>query len=314
MGSQNSTRRCSSRKRKVEGEAEQADDDDGEVDEPGVERVAGHRDDLSEPVTDAGRLGDQHHHPRAEQIETKHDEQARQDRRQNHAGIDLPLARAHRARDVDVVAIDRIDLRDGGERHREEQRDEHHEDRRPVADAEQEDRHRQPRDGRDGSEQRHRRQDQLAEQAVIADQNAHAEAGDRGNGEAGQHPHRRRRHRDEHGLERRRSGIGIDADLPAFGGVEVLRLPGEIAEENVRRRQQPMIGDVDIPEEFPQAGEQPDRQQAPAELRPVLPDEGDRLAEQGRGEPRSVGDLPLAADLDAGRRHAAHADLYLSLA
>ena len=72
-----------------------------------------------------------------------------------------------------------------------------------------------------------------------------------------------------HGFEGRRPGIGIDADLPAFGGVEVLRLSGEIAKENMRRRQQPVIGDVDVPEEFPKASEQSDRQQAPAELRPL---------------------------------------------
>src|SRR3954451_21699214 len=70
---------------KVEGEAEQTDEDHGQVDETRVERVARHRDDLPEPVTDADCLGDQHHHPGGEQIETKHHEQAWYYRRENHA-------------------------------------------------------------------------------------------------------------------------------------------------------------------------------------------------------------------------------------
>jgi len=82
-----------------------------------------------------------------------------------------------------------------------------------------------------------------------------------------------------------------------------VRLSGEIAKKNVGRRQQPMIGDVDVPEKFPKAGEEPDRQQAPAELRSLPLDKGDRLPEQGRAESRSVGGLTLAANLYAGRRH-----------
>src|SRR5258708_6043 len=58
----------------IEGEAEQADDHDGEEDQPGIEGVARHRDDLPEPVADAGRLGNEHHHPCAEEIEAKHHE------------------------------------------------------------------------------------------------------------------------------------------------------------------------------------------------------------------------------------------------
>src|SRR5258707_10731494 len=60
-------------KSKVECEAEQADDDYGEIDQSRVERVAGHRNNLPEAITDAGGLGDQHDHPCGEQIETKHD-------------------------------------------------------------------------------------------------------------------------------------------------------------------------------------------------------------------------------------------------
>src|ERR1700679_3213102 len=57
---------------KVECEAEEADDEDGKTHDPGMERVAGHRNNLTEAVTDSSRLGDQHHHPRAEQVETEH--------------------------------------------------------------------------------------------------------------------------------------------------------------------------------------------------------------------------------------------------
>ena len=45
--------------------------------------------------------------------------------------------------------------------------------------------------GETGSEQSHGRKHQLPEQTAIADQNPHAEAGDRRDREAGEHPHRR---------------------------------------------------------------------------------------------------------------------------
>jgi hypothetical protein len=75
-----------------------------------------------------------------------------------------------------------------------------------------------------------------------------------------------------------------------------------------------MIGDADVPEEFPKPGEESDRQKAPAELWPLLLDEVDRLPEQGRAESLSVGKLIVATDLYAGRCHLVQADLYLSLA
>ena len=80
-------------------------------------------------------------------------------------------------------------------------------------------------------------------------------------------------------------GIGIDADLPAFGDVEILNLSGEITQKNVGRRQQPMIGDVDVPEGFPKAGEESDRKQAPAELRSLPLDKSDSLPEQEEPNP-----------------------------
>src|ERR1700733_3814993 len=95
----------------------------------------------------------------------------------------------------------------------------------------------------------------------------------------------------------------MDAYLPSFGGVEVLCLSGEIAKKNVGRRQQPMIGDIDVPEEFPEAGEEADRKQAPAELRSLPLDKSDGLPEQRRAESRRGGDFMLAANLYAGRRH-----------
>ena len=58
-----------------------------------------------EPVADAGRLRDQHHHPGAEQVEPQHHQQAGQDRRDDHARIDLPFRRAHGARHVDRLRL-----------------------------------------------------------------------------------------------------------------------------------------------------------------------------------------------------------------
>ena len=75
-----------------------------------------------------------------------------------------------------------------------------------------------------------------------------------------------------------------------------------------------MIGHVDVPEEFPKAGEQSDRKQAPAELRPLLLDESDCPPEQSRAKSTRIGDLAFVADLYAGCRHGIQADLYLSLA
>ena len=95
---------------------------------------------------------------------------------------------------------------------------------------------------------------------------------------------------------------------------QVRILSGEIAKKNVGRRQQPMIGDVDVPEEFPKAREESDRKQAPAELRPLLLDKSDRPPEQSRAESARIGDFAFVADLYARRRHGVQADLYLSLA
>lgn len=75
-----------------------------------------------------------------------------------------------------------------------------------------------------------------------------------------------------------------------------------------------MVGDIDVPEEFPKAGEESDRKQAPAELRPVLLDKNNRTPEGSRAESARIGDFAFVADLYAGRRHGVQADLYLSLA
>src|SRR5438270_10228833 len=48
----------------------------------------------------------------------------------DHPGIDLPLGRAHRARHIDEVAVDAVNLRDRRQDHVEQQGDHDHEDRR----------------------------------------------------------------------------------------------------------------------------------------------------------------------------------------
>ena len=139
-----------------------------------------------------------------------------------------------------------------------------------------------------------------------------------GDQQAGQHARGRRQIGDQH---RHRRAIGprveADADLPALRRVEELRLLGEVAEEDVRRRQQLGVGQAERPAAAPRS-----RRTVPTDssVQPSACSAGrDRVAaatkRRGGGErsPPAASACPVRRG-DAMRSPVAHADLYLSLA
>ena len=109
-------------------------------------------------------------------------------------------------------------------------------------------------------------------------------------------------------------GVGpLFIAVPMVQRVAVLKnlaCSGEVAEEDVRRRQQLGIGPAERPAQLPQAGEQRDGQAGP-------PDLGQRVETRHRGEQAgyrrragcSGGGAHIAVASDDGHQ----ADLYLSL-
>src|ERR1700676_637131 len=137
----------------------------------------------------------------------------------------------------------------------------------------------------------------------------------RGNQQSREHPRRRRQHGDHERHAGGWTGVEADADLPALRRIEELGLLGEVAEKDVRRRQQFRVRHPAQPEQFPDPGEQADRHQRPADARGGA---DDRLRQhQSAWRPRRIGAGHASYSVrwvsDVGHR-SAHPDLYLRLA
>eukprot|EP01136_Pigoraptor_vietnamica_P009422 Opistho-1_new@45903 len=243
----------------VEREAEQADQRHGEEHQARVEGVARHHHDLPQPRAHAHGFGDQHHHPCGKEVEPQRHEQAGQDGRQDHVAEQLVLVRAHDVGHVQVGRRHRVDLGQRRQHDDEEHRDEDQKDRRHVADAEDEDRHRQPGHRRDRCEQRERGQRELAEDREVADRQTHRHRAHEAQRQAQHHAHRGPGHHGQH----REEAAAVFFQAARAGRVEELELLRQVGQEHVRRRQHQRVGETLPPAELPDGDEGAHRGQPP---------------------------------------------------
>ena len=125
-----------------------------------------------EAVAPGDHLGRDHHQPREPGGHAQRRDDLRRDRRQRHLAQQRGALDAEVARDAEVDARDVRDGRAGREHDREERRHEDQEDRRRVADAEPEDRERDPGERRQAAEEVDERQERLRAPARAPEQQA----------------------------------------------------------------------------------------------------------------------------------------------